>query len=193
MRRPVRLYLAGPAGSGKTTVAEMLVHDYGFARVSLGGICREEARRRGLPEDRATLQAVGDVLRGPEPGRLAILAWEQARRVPGPVVIDGVRLRAEAEWLSARGVVGVAVLAPPQIRHARLALREGTGTVHPHATERGADGVQTALTLDTSPGEGQLARHLRLLVARAALLTVAGCRATTCAPAASPWTGSDRP
>ena len=186
MMRPVQLYLAGPAGSGKTTVAEMLVRDYGFARVSLGGICREEARRRGLPEDRATLQAVGDRLRGPEPARLAILAWERARMVSSPVVIDGVRLRAEARWLDARGAVGLAVLAPPQIRHARLALREGTGTVRPHATEREADGMQTDLTLDTSQEEGQLARRLRLLVARAALLTVAGCRATTCAPAASP-------
>ena len=59
MMRPVRLYLAGPAGSGKTTVAEMLVREYGFARVSMGGLCREEARRMGLPEDRATLQAMG--------------------------------------------------------------------------------------------------------------------------------------
>ena len=193
MMRPVRLYLAGPAGSGKTTVAEMLVRNYGFARVSLGGLCREEARRRGLSEDRATLQAMGDALRRPEAARLAILAWERARMVSGPVVIDGVRLRAEARWLNARGVVGVAVLASPQIRHARLALREGTGSVRPHATEREADGVQTALTLGTSQGEGQLARHLRLLVARAALLTVTGCRAAACAPLATPWAGMDRP
>ena len=192
MMRPVRLYLAGPAGSGKTTVAEMLVRGYGFARVSLGGICREEARRRGLPEDRATLQAVGDILRGPEPARLAVLAWEQARQVPGPVVIDGVRLRAEVRWLDARGAVGLTVLAPPHMRHARLALREGTGTVRPHATEREADGIQTALALNTSQAEEQLAHHLRLLVARTTLLSATACHGTR-APAAPPWFGTHRP
>ena len=192
MRRRVRLYLAGAAGSGKTTVAEMLVHDYGFARVSLGGICREEAHRRGLPEDRATLQAMGDALRGPEPARLAVLAWEQARQVPGPVVIDGVRLRAEARWLDARGAVAPTVLAPPHMRHTRLALREGTGTVRPHATEREVDGIQTPLTLNTSQAEEQLAHHLRLLVTRTTLLSATACHGTR-APAAPPWFGTHRP
>jgi len=171
MMRPVRLYLAGPAGSGKTTVAEMLVRDHGFARVSLGGLCREEAHRRGLPEDRAALQAMGDALRGPEPARLAILAWEQARRAPGPLVIDGVRLRAEAEWLTARGVLGVAVLAPDALRIARLSRRDGIRTVRPHATEREALALPVDITLNTSAEWLQVAHRVRLLVARAALLT----------------------
>ena len=130
MRLPVGLYLAGPAGAGKTMVAEMLVRDYGFTRVSLGGICREEARRRGLPQDRATLQAMGDALRGQEPARVAILAWQGIRRAQGPVVIDGVRLRAEAEWLSARGAWAL----PSSCRNlcALPACRAATG-VAPHA------------------------------------------------------------
>ena len=170
MMRPVRLYLAGPAGSGKTTVAEMLVRDYGFARVSLGGICREEARRRGLPEDRTTLQAMGDLLRGSEPARLAILAWELARRAPGPVVIDGVRLRAEAEWLSARGALGVRVSAPDPVRAARLLRRDGATGVPPHPTESEAETLSADLQLQTSDDRAEPCRATRLLVARAHLL-----------------------
>ena len=41
MRRPVRLYLAGPAGVGKTKVAEGLASRYGFQRISLGDLVRE--------------------------------------------------------------------------------------------------------------------------------------------------------
>ncbi len=170
MMRPVRLYLAGAAGSGKTTVAEILVRDYGFARVSLGGICREEARRRGLPEDRATLQAMGDLLRGSEPARLAILAWELARRAPGPVVIDGVRLRAEAEWLSARGALGVRVSAPDPVRAARLLRRDGATRVPPHPTESEAETLSADLQLQTSDDRAEPCRATRLLVARAHLL-----------------------
>ena len=170
MMRPVRLYLAGPAGAGKTTVAEMLVRGYGFARVSLGGLCREEARRRGLPEDRATLQAMGDALRGPEPARLAILAWEQARRVPGPVVIDGVRLRAEAEWLSAMGALAVRVSAPESVRTVRLLRRDGAAGVPPHATESEAETLSADLWLQTSEDRTELCRATRLLIARAHLL-----------------------
>ena len=170
MMRPVRLYLAGPAGSGKTTVAETLVRDYGFVRVSLGCLCREEARRRGLPEDRATLQAMGDALRGPEPARLAILAWEHARRVPGPVVIDGVRLRAEAEWLMARGVVGVRLSAAKDVREARLLQRDGDAVVAPHATESEADILPSDLCLHMSEDRAEVCRATRLLVARVHLL-----------------------
>ena len=169
MMRPVRLYLAGPAGAGKTTVTDMLVREYGFGRVSLGGICREEARRRGLPEDRATLQAMGDLLRGSEPARLAILAWEQARRVPGPVVIDGVRLRAEAEWLSARGALGVRVSAPEPVRTVRLLRRDGAIGVPPHPTESEAEALSADLWLQTSEDHAELCRTTRLLVARAHL------------------------
>ena len=151
-------------------MAEILVRDYGFARVSLGGICREEARRRGLPEDRATLQAMGDLLRGSEPARLAILAWELARRAPGPVVIDGVRLRAEAEWLSARGALGVRVSAPDPVRAARLLRRDGATRVPPHPTESEAETLSADLQLQTSDDRAEPCRATRLLVARAHLL-----------------------
>ncbi len=173
MMRPVRLYLAGPAGSGKTMVAEMLVRGYGFARVSLGGLCREEARRRGLPYDRATLQAMGDMLRGTDPARLAVLAWMRIQGMAGPVVIDGVRLNAEAKWLRARGAVGAGLLAPEDVRQSRLLGRDDCAGVPAHATEAQATAVPVDFALDTTGGAvGALQSRVRLLVARAHLLAV---------------------
>jgi len=52
---PIVLYLAGPAGSGKTEVAAILAEQHGFTRISLGDLCREEATRRGWPANRSHL------------------------------------------------------------------------------------------------------------------------------------------
>ena len=108
---PVRVYLAGPAGAGKTEAATWLCRRHGFARISLGDFCRVEAERRGWPCDRVHLQSAGDRLRDGDPARLAAMALDGARRL-GDVVIDGVRLVAEAEYLRAHDVIGVRVETP---------------------------------------------------------------------------------
>lgn len=143
----LRVCLSGPAGSGKSTVAEILEKRHGFVRASLSGIVREECARRGLAEDRAALQAVGDELRGSDPARLAVLAEERVRNVSGPVVIEGVRLRAEGAYLKGRGFVGVRVLAPEPVRRMRVLLRDGVDGIPAHRTETEALSVQVDLVV----------------------------------------------
>ena len=170
MTEPLRLYLAGPAGSGKTEVARLLEERHGFGRVSLGDLCREEAARRGVPADRATLQAMGDLLRATDPARLAVLAWARAKTIRGPLVIEGVRLRAEAEYLRRHGCIGVAVVAPEALRAGRLRVRDGSDRVPQHATEREAASLPVDLRLRNDGDRAALEHAVRLIVARAALL-----------------------
>ena len=172
MTEPLRLYLAGPAGSGKTEVARLLEERHGFGRVSLGDLCREEAARRGVPADRATLQAMGDLLRATDPARLAVLAWARAKTIRGPLVIEGVRLRAEATYLRARGVIGVSVEAPAEVRAARLLVRDGSSRVPQHRTEREAGTLPADLRLVNDGDRQAMERAVRLLVGRATLLHV---------------------
>lgn len=170
MTEPLRLYLSGPAGAGKTEVARILEIQHGFARVSLGDLCREECRGRDWPADRKHLQAAGDALRAGNLSRLAILALAQVRGRPGPSVIEGVRLAAEASYLRARGVIGVAVVAPEALRQARLLGRDGSSRVPEHATEREAGGLVVDLRLVNDGDRQALEKAVRLLVGRAVLL-----------------------
>ena len=187
MTEPLRIYVSGPAGSGKTEVARLLQTRHGFARVSLGDLCRAEARRRGLPEDRATLQAVGDLLRGIDPARLAVLAWERAKTIRGPLVIEGVRLAAEARYLRDRSMIGVAVVAPEALRAARLRARDGSDRVPEHATEMEAPLLAVDLRLVNTGDRAALERAVRLAVGRATLIQVQrGLRRRDGRPAPSP-------
>ena len=170
MTEPLRLFLAGPAGSGKTEVARLLEEQHHFCRVSLGDLCRAEATRRGWPDDRLHLQAAGDALRGADAARLADLALGQVRGLRGPVVVEGVRLAAEAGHLRARGVIGVAVEAPEHVRQARLLGRDGSGWVPAHRTEREAENLPVDLRLANGGDREALEKAVRLVVARAALL-----------------------
>ena len=167
MAEPLRVYLTGPAGSGKTQAAEILRRDHGLPRVSLGDVCREECRRLGWPEDRVHLQAAGDRLRGADPAGVALAAGVLDTR--GPLVVDGVRLAAEAVLLRAHGFLGVRIDAPAAVRAARLAVRDGCPAVPDHPTESGI--VPTDLRLpNVGQDPAELRRSVRLLVARLALL-----------------------
>lgn len=169
--QPLRLYLAGPAGAGKSTVAEILAEHFGFHRVGLGDIVRRECARRGLDPTRRNLQAVG--LRGSVPHRLAALAAGMAVGTQAPAVVEGVRLRAEAEYLAGLGYIGVHVEAPEPLRISRVAVRDGSNFVPDHPTQSGASALPVDLVLTNDTDDRTiLLRRVRLTVAQAVLLTV---------------------
>ena len=167
MRKAATLYLSGPSGVGKTEVAEILADRHGYAVLSLGGLCRLAAERRGLPTDRVTLQRMGDEMRRGDDARLARDAYMAALRGPGPVVIEGVRLRAEGGYLAAQGVIGVRVEAPEAARWARLLARDGSAQVPQHRTE--SEVPPHALVLYNGGGREALVRAVWRMVNRAAV------------------------
>ena len=167
----LRLFLSGPAGSGKTDVARLLEEQHHFCRVSLGDLCRAECARRGWPQDRPHLQRAGELLRQGNPAALAALALAQVLGRPGPSVIEGVRLAAEATYLRARGVIGVSVEAPAAVRADRLRARDGSGRVPEHRTEREAGALPVDLRLQNDHGDrAALARQVRVAVGRAVII-----------------------
>ena len=92
--------LTGSMGAGKGEVVKILER-LGFKYVTLSQMVREEARKRGIPEEREKLMEVGNSMRKKEgPGVLAKRALQkiQARR-HGKWVIDGIRNPAEIQEL----------------------------------------------------------------------------------------------
>ncbi len=144
-----RLYLAGPAGAGKSTVAELLRVRFGFHRASLGAIVRHECEARGVAPTRAHLQQMGDLMRGGDSAALAIRAHLAVPDGVDSVVLDGVRLRSEATYLRQHGYVGVSVEAPARIRQERLRARDGSPFVPVHVTEIEAECVPVDFALST--------------------------------------------
>ena len=164
-----RLYLAGPAGAGKSTVAELLRVRFAFHRASLGGIVRQECAARGIPPTRAHLQQMGDLMRGGDSAALAIRAHLAVPDAVDNVVVDGVRLRTEAAYLRRHGYVGISVEAPARIRQERLRTRDGSPFVPVHATEVQAEYVPVdfALSTDTTDFDELDLRVISLLSALA--------------------------
>lgn len=168
-RPPLRLFLTGPAGSGKSTLAGILVERHGFTRISLGDIPRALAAERGVAPTRAVLQRLGDELRGGDPARLAQLVLPQISG-EARIVVDGVRLREEADVLRAAGFCGVAVEAPRHVRRCRLSERgerwvDGTEASHP--TETAPSGIPVQFRVIADGGLLHLTEEASILVAAA--------------------------
>lgn len=138
----MRLYLAGPAGAGKSTAAGILALR-GFTAYRLSDLLRDRERQRS----RGWLQRYGDRLReafGPEAlavaAHLAVLCDEDAAGRAVDAAIDGVRLPEEAEYLRAQGYRGLRIEAPEELRLARLARtgRSLSNAEAQHPTEQEA-------------------------------------------------------
>src|SRR6266568_2419931 len=104
------LAVAGPPGSGKTTVAERWAAARGYVLVSAGMRFRAMAKERGI-----SLEAFGK----------AVLAEILSKESSGAsVVVDG---RIQGYLLAKQGIACIKVLidAPLAVRAQRIATREG--------------------------------------------------------------------
>lgn len=103
--------LTGSMGSGKGEVTRVL-QAKGFEYISLSSMVREEARRRGVPEERERLMEVGNSMRAE--GGTGVLAKKALEKIMSSSsdlwVVDGIRNPAEIDVLKASGlahIVGV--------------------------------------------------------------------------------------
>lgn len=145
---PIRIFLAGGAGVGKTLAAEHLARHHGFVRISLGHLCANEAEALGWPMDRYHLQVAGDLLRSRDQVALAHHALRLPVPAGKPFVIDGVRLPGEARVLvEAGGYLAVGMTARPETRQRRLRARGERWPVPAHQTEERVSDIEIGYLL----------------------------------------------
>jgi len=119
--------ITGTLGAGKDTVAEYLNKKRDFKPYSLSDAIRDECKERGFPEDRDTLQKVGNELRT-EFG-LSVLA----RRIINKITTEGVEnsqitsVRNPGEWEEIKKTGQaylISVDAPIKLRFQRIKDRQ---------------------------------------------------------------------
>jgi cytidylate kinase len=123
------LGFSGKRGSGKSTISCRVAGALGWGRTSFGDYVRGAARRRGLAEDTATLQAVGEslVAKGPETFCRAVL--REAGWTPGSLlVVDGLRhmevINGLREVISPADLRLVYIEVDESVRASRLSERD---------------------------------------------------------------------
>ncbi|MDR1196760.1 MAG: AAA family ATPase [Candidatus Nomurabacteria bacterium] len=120
MKLPEIIGVAGTNASGKNTLGDVLVADFGYSQVSTGDMVRAEAMKQFGDIERATLQKVAPAYKRQHGAGVFV---ELALQQPRPLVIDGIRALGEAKMIKKAGGVLVFVDADPELRYQRMKKR----------------------------------------------------------------------
>ena len=112
--------ISGTFASGKDTVAEFLVKDFGFTHVSTGDMVRKVALEQYGSIERPVLAKTATELRY-ENGAGALVT--EALKEQRPLVITGIRSLGEAKALKEAGGTLLFVDAPVEVRYERVKSR----------------------------------------------------------------------
>ncbi|OYT48528.1 MAG: dephospho-CoA kinase [Desulfurococcales archaeon ex4484_42] len=114
-------------GSGKSVVSRIISSILNAKVISMGDVVREEAARRGMPQDIKSMTKFAEELRrkyGKDIVARMTLKYIEDRGLSGIIVIDGVRSLDEVKVFNSYGnVIIVAVHASPRTRYERLRNR----------------------------------------------------------------------
>jgi len=112
--------ISGTLASGKDTVADYLVKDFGFTHVSTGDMVRKVAEEKYGSIERPILQKTATEMRYKN-GAGALVS--EALKEKCPLVITGIRSLGEAKALKVAGGVLLFVDAPIEVRYERVKSR----------------------------------------------------------------------
>lgn len=121
---PPNIALYGRTGSGKTTVADALVRNFGYSHRKTGAACRALCLELFGSENKALMNQVTDALRDIDPAvwlRAALRGMEEGDG--RPIVLDSIRFRPDYRYVIERGFVTIQVKAGSGSRVERLADR----------------------------------------------------------------------
>lgn len=121
MKLPELIGLAGTFGSGKDTLAEILVDNYGYTHVSTSDLVREVAMERYGSIERPILYKTAQESREEFGGGYFV---EIGLKKPRPLIISGFRSLGEMTALKSAGGVMVYVDAPIELRYQRITKRQ---------------------------------------------------------------------
>lgn len=117
--------ITGTLGAGKGTVVDYLAKEKGFYHYSVRAFLLEKIRELGMPENRDSMLAVGNMLRAEHGPSYAVdQLFLRALESGGNAVIESVRTTGEVASLRQKGrFILLAVDADPKIRYERIVLR----------------------------------------------------------------------
>jgi cytidylate kinase len=99
--QPAVVAIAGPIGSGKTTISTLIAAHLGWPRAAYGDLIRSVAASRGYPPDRHHLQQIGTELITTGWDAFTGQVLSQAAWTPSqPLILDGLRHAAGADALT---------------------------------------------------------------------------------------------
>lgn len=162
----MRVALIGKSGVGKSTVAKLLNYHAGAERVSSGAICRQIAKMLFGNDHKSTTQKLDDALTKVDPSvflNAALLAAPAGR----PICLDSLRFESDYEIARSRGFTIVRVIAPDDVRIARLTergqkfdlVKDGS-----HRSETELDEVDVDYTVENSGDIDALEDSVRALI-----------------------------
>ena len=137
---PMKVYIVGPAASGKDTAAQALVRHFPELRLiriaqPMYDIASNVFGRRR--KDRRLLQDIGDALRSVDPDVFIDLVLRSTR--DWSWVCPDIRLAREGERLRSNGWIGIRVERPLSARLLALEERGESGADLAHHTEAAVD------------------------------------------------------
>ncbi|WP_304459572.1 AAA family ATPase [Alicyclobacillus sendaiensis] len=145
-RRWQHVFLMGPMGAGKSTVAQYLRREMGYVRYSLASpveavldIAAPWLKDASKAVRRPYLQRVGRFLREFKPNPLLLAAEEVLKHTVSPIVIDDGRTLEEAVWADQHGFLVIVLTASEFVRRRRILARDGElpdGRTHEDMTEQ---------------------------------------------------------
>ncbi len=128
----MKIALSGKMGSGKTTLAEELVKDYDFKRVSFANGVKDTAmnvfgmtyeQAYGAQKNRELLQKIGQKCREIEPNVWVNMTRRQIMDYDAQgydIVVDDMRFKNEFDILRDLGFIMVRIDASPEVRRKRI-------------------------------------------------------------------------
>ncbi|WP_206832002.1 AAA family ATPase [Alicyclobacillus fructus] len=131
-RRLQHVFLMGPMGAGKSTVAQYLRQEMGYVRYSMAtpveavlDIAAPWLKGASKTVRRPYLQRTGRFLRGFKPNPMLLAAEEVLRHTVSPIVIDDGRTMEEAVWADQHGFLVIVLTASEFVRRRRILERDG--------------------------------------------------------------------